>query len=502
MLDFIGIGLGPFNLSLASLLHNKTALNYAFFEQKAQFDWHAGMQLPNTVLQVPFMADLVSMVDPTSPFSFLNYLRHQQRLYKFYFLEQPHIPRCEYNHYCQWVAEQLDCIEYQSRVLMIEPQSVGFKVHVESQGIQQSYLCRHLLIGSGNVPYLPECLAKIQQQQPQKCLHSAQYMTHADTDLHGDVVVIGSGQSAAEIFIDLFDEQQNTANHLFDLHWFTRSQGFFPMEYAPLGLEHFSPDYAQHFYDLPAEKKQQQLQQQALLYKGISAKTIREIYQKLYHHSIAGQSLQTHLHSQCDLQNAEILDTQKIRLHFQHRATAQSFHLDCDFLVAATGYFTPDFGFMQLLKPYIEFDHKQRWQITEDYRVVHHLNGHIFVQNQEMHSHGVGAPDLGLGAYRAATIINQLAERQIYDLGQQAQTFQNFNLTQNPKICLADHDTDSEQCSCEQKISQNLSTLKHADIKNTQQNTETAHSTTHSTSRGASIRTQTVTVHPTYEKLI
>ena len=502
MLDFIGIGLGPFNLSLASLLHNKTALNYAFFEQKAQFDWHAGMQLPNTVLQVPFMADLVSMVDPTSPFSFLNYLRHQQRLYKFYFLEQPHIPRCEYNHYCQWVAEQLDCIEYQSRVLMIEPQSVGFKVLVESQGIQQSYLCRHLLIGSGNVPYLPECLAKIQQQQPQKCLHSAQYMTHADTDLHGDVVVIGSGQSAAEIFIDLFDEQQNTANHLFDLHWFTRSQGFFPMEYAPLGLEHFSPDYAQHFYDLPAEKKQQQLQQQALLYKGISAKTIREIYQKLYHRSIAGQSLQTHLHSQCDLQNAEILDTQKIRLHFQHRATTQSFHLDCDFLVAATGYFTPDFGFMQLLKPYIEFDHKQRWQITEDYRVVHHLNGHIFVQNQEMHSHGVGAPDLGLGAYRAATIINQLAERQIYDLGQQAQTFQNFNLTQNPKICLADHDTDSEQCSCEQKISQNLSTLKHADIKNTQQNTETAHSTTHSTSRGASIRTQTVTVHPTYEKLI
>ena len=209
MLDFIGIGLGPFNLSLASLLQNKSALNYAFFEQKAQFDWHAGMQLPNTVLQVPFMADLVSMVDPTSPFSFLNYLRHQQRLYKFYFLEQPHIPRCEYNHYCQWVAEQLDCIEYQSRVLMIEPQTIGFKVLVESEGIQHSDLCRHLLIGSGNVPYLPECLAKVQQQQPQKCLHSAQYMTHADTDLQGDVVVLGSGQSAAEVFIDLFDEQQN-----------------------------------------------------------------------------------------------------------------------------------------------------------------------------------------------------------------------------------------------------------------------------------------------------
>ncbi|WP_089604047.1 lysine N(6)-hydroxylase/L-ornithine N(5)-oxygenase family protein [Acinetobacter piscicola] len=493
MLDFIGIGLGPFNLSLASLLQNKSSLDYVFFEQKAQFDWHAGMQLPNTVLQVPFMADLVSMVDPTSPFSFLNYLRHQQRLYKFYFLEQPHIPRCEYNHYCQWVAEQLDCIEYQSRVLKIEPQTIGFKVVVESEGVQHSYLCRHLLIGSGNVPYLPECLAKVQQQQPQKCLHSAQYMTHADTDLQGDVVVLGSGQSAAEVFIDLFDEQQDEANHSFDLHWFTRSQGFFPMEYAPLGLEHFSPDYAQHFYDLPVEKKEQQLQQQALLYKGISAKTIREIYQKFYHRSIAGQSLQTHLHSQCDLKDAEVLDTQKIRLHFQHRATAQSFHLDCDFLVAATGYFTPDFGFMQLLKPYIEFDHKQRWQITEDYRVVHHLNGHIFVQNQEMHSHGVGTPDLGLGAYRAATIINQLAERQIYELGQQVQTFQHFDLSQNPKICMADKRAVSEDCLCEKTASKNLSILKTAE-----QNTIT----TPSTSRGAGTRTQTAAVYSTYEKLI
>ena len=77
MLDFIGIGLGPFNLSLASLLQDKTNLKYRFFEQKAQFDWHAGMQLPDTVLQVPFMADLVSMVDPTSPYSFLNYLKYR-----------------------------------------------------------------------------------------------------------------------------------------------------------------------------------------------------------------------------------------------------------------------------------------------------------------------------------------------------------------------------------------------------------------------------------------
>jgi lysine N6-hydroxylase len=33
------------------------------------------------------------------------------------------------------------------------------------------------------------------------------------------------------------------------------------------------------------------------------------------------------------------------------------------------------------------------------------------VQNAERHTHGVGAPDLGLIAWRAATILNSLPER-------------------------------------------------------------------------------------------
>lgn len=65
MLDFIGVGLGPFNLSLAALLHQHEKLNYRFFDKRAGFDWHSGLQLPNAMLQVPFMADLVSLVEPT-----------------------------------------------------------------------------------------------------------------------------------------------------------------------------------------------------------------------------------------------------------------------------------------------------------------------------------------------------------------------------------------------------------------------------------------------------
>jgi lysine N6-hydroxylase len=109
---------------------------------------------------------------------FLNYLKSQQRLYKFYFLEQPHIPRREYNHYCQWVADQLGHIQYQSTVKAIYAKSEGFEVVVEQGGRFIRYLCRNLVIGSGNQPYLPECLRKLQQQVPEKCIHSAEYLTH------------------------------------------------------------------------------------------------------------------------------------------------------------------------------------------------------------------------------------------------------------------------------------------------------------------------------------
>ena len=437
MLDFIAIGLGPFNLSLASLLHNKTDLDYLIFEKKAQFDWHAGMQLPNTVLQVPFMADLVSMVDPTSPLSFLNYLKSQQRLYKFYFLEQPHIPRREYNHYCQWVADQLGHIQYQSTVKAIYAKNEGFEVVVEQGGRFIRYLCRNLVIGSGNQPYLPECLRKLQQQVPEKCIHSADYLTHKKDKLKGNVVVLGSGQSSAEVFLDLFDQQYqhdcvSTAD--FKLHWLTRSNGFFPMEYAPLGLEHFSPNYTQHFYRLSETQKAAQLKDQALLYKGISAKTIREIYQKLYHRSIASATQATHLHAQIHLLDAELLESQQIRLSLEHTVTEQRFYIDADFVVASTGYYSPEFSFFKYLKPLIATDQAGRWKVSQDYRLQHTAMGEIYVQNQEMHSHGVGTPDLGLGAFRAATIANQLLGYQLYELDSNEQTFQHFSAEQNPEM--------------------------------------------------------------------
>ena len=59
--DFAGIGVGPFNLGLAALSDPVDGLDGVFLEQRDSFDWHPGMMLEPAHLQVPFMADLVTL---------------------------------------------------------------------------------------------------------------------------------------------------------------------------------------------------------------------------------------------------------------------------------------------------------------------------------------------------------------------------------------------------------------------------------------------------------
>ena len=108
--DFAAIGVGPFNLGLAALTADLPGLDGVFLEQRAEFDWHPGLMLDGVTIQVPFLADLVTMADPTSRFSFLNYLKQVGRLYPFYIRESFYPLRAEYNAYCKWVAAQLPSI--------------------------------------------------------------------------------------------------------------------------------------------------------------------------------------------------------------------------------------------------------------------------------------------------------------------------------------------------------------------------------------------------------
>ncbi|MBU0836041.1 MAG: lysine N(6)-hydroxylase/L-ornithine N(5)-oxygenase family protein, partial [Gammaproteobacteria bacterium] len=241
MYDFIGIGIGPFNLGLACLAEPIDGLDCLFLDRAEGFNWHPGMMLDSATLQTPFMADLVTLADPTSRFSFLNYAKQVGRLYAFYIKEDFFLMRREYNQYCQWVVEQLDSLRFEHFVQHVDylDERRCYRVHgVHTRsGEGFEFLTRRLVLGTGTTPHLPTCCEALAEHVS----HSGNYLQDKPR-LQGkrSITVVGSGQSAAEIYYDLLQEIDR---HDYQLNWITRAPRFFPLEYTKLTLEMTSPEY-------------------------------------------------------------------------------------------------------------------------------------------------------------------------------------------------------------------------------------------------------------------
>ncbi|MEJ2866118.1 SidA/IucD/PvdA family monooxygenase, partial [Actinomycetospora flava] len=125
----LGVGFGPSNLALALAVqeHNERSpesarVNASFVEQQAAFGWHRGMLLEGATMQVSFLKDLVTMRDPTSPRSFLNYLQGQGRLADFINTKTMFPSRVEFHDYLEWCAADVrHLVSYGTRAVAVQP---------------------------------------------------------------------------------------------------------------------------------------------------------------------------------------------------------------------------------------------------------------------------------------------------------------------------------------------------------------------------------------------
>jgi lysine N6-hydroxylase len=418
--DVVGVGIGPFNLGLAALLDGVGGIDALFFDAKPSFAWHPGLMLDEAEVQVPFLADLVTLADPTSPHSFLSHLHARDRLYRFYIHERLHVLRREFDAYYRWVSERLESCHFGARVEEVRPSPAGgWSVLVEGGA---EHRARAVVLGVGSVPVVPDCARALLGDD---VLHTADYGPRRARALGAArVTVLGSGQSAAEIVVDLLEHAPGAR-----VDWFTRSAGFLPMEYSKLGLEHFSPEYATHFHGLPAERRDALLAGQGLLYKGISAATSDRIFDTLYRRSIEGAEPDVGYAARCELRELGRTAGGALRLVLRHLDEDVTFTHETDVLVLGTGYrdASPP---VPALAELAVLDERGRPVIEADFRVrlrdgAGGRDRLLFVQNAELHSHGVGAPDLGLGAHRNAVIVNTLCEREVYPL-RERNVFQSF----------------------------------------------------------------------------
>ncbi|MGR9048280.1 lysine N(6)-hydroxylase/L-ornithine N(5)-oxygenase family protein [Halobacillus faecis] len=427
--DLIGVGVGPFNLSLAALLDEIDEVAPLFFEQNEAFDWHPGMLIEGTKMQVPFIADLVTMADPTNKYSFLNYISKNERMYQFYFLQRLDIPRREYNDYCQWVARQLDSCRFGRRVTNIKHYKDNeelFEVEVTNveNGETEVYRTKNLVMGTGSVPVMPR---SFQDASSEDVFHTADFLPNQDRCRKAEsITVVGSGQSAAETFRELLKEQRDCG---YRLDWITRSASFESMEESKLSLEHFSPDYVNYFYQLPQKQKDEIFANQGLYYKGISNHTINDIYNLLYEYSVGREELNVGLQVLSEVKDVRPKEGGGYELECYHYQKKETFTHATDLVIAATGYkpFVPEF--IHHLEDFLEWDEEGRYKVTADYRLVttEETANEIYVHSGISHTHGVGSTNLGLSIHRNKVIINNLVGREVFATNEK-NIFQSFTV--------------------------------------------------------------------------
>jgi lysine N6-hydroxylase len=413
--DFIAIGLGPFNLSLACLAEPIDGLNGLFLERAQEFNWHPGMLIDNATLQNPFLADLVSLADPQSRFSFLNYCKQEGKIYSYYIRENFYLSRAEYNRYCQWVIAQLTSVRFHHDVRALSYDAErGCYVVSGCRGVGREPFvlrARKLVLGVGSSPSFPACVPR----DGHRYLHTADYIDMRETLREKrSITIVGSGQSAAEVYYDLLKESDK---HDYSLVWITRSPRFFQMENTKLTLEMISPDYIDYFFNLPDGRKESIIRKQDSLYKGVNASLINQIYDLLDDRRKTG-ALRTHLITNCELQACRYnAATGRYETEFQQLDTGARYAHRTEALVFATGYEQNIPAFISGIRHRLRWDAKGRYRLSRNYAAD--FNGNeVYVQNAGLHTHGLTNPDLGMSCYRNSCIIRELTGVEHYKIEQ------------------------------------------------------------------------------------
>ena len=170
--DVVAIGGGPFNLGLAALASRIAGLDLVVLEARSELRWHAGVMFDDAELQLPFLADLVTLIDPTHPLSFLAYLRDVDRMYAFYIREQFHPTRREYEDYLRWASARLPAVRFAHAVEAIawDAARAWFTLDVvRGDGGRLRLAARDLVVGIGTEASVPAALADL---PPARLVHS------------------------------------------------------------------------------------------------------------------------------------------------------------------------------------------------------------------------------------------------------------------------------------------------------------------------------------------
>ncbi len=412
--DIVGVGFGPSNMSLAIAIeeynHNQDKkISSIFLEKKDKFVWHGEMLLDNSTMQVHYLKDLVTIRNPNSSYTFLNYLKQHNRLEEFINLNDPYPTRIEFNDYLEWVSNSLNIpINFNSHVTDIQEKTIdNEKVYklVLNKGLKE-ILARNVVIATGGTPRIPK---NIKIKNGEGIFHSSEFLLKikkfkrnisANYNFH----VIGSGQSSAEIFNYLYNNFKKStvcAN--------LKKFNYKVADDSPLVNQVFFSNMVDKFYSLDEKTKEMFLKDiQQTNYSAVDLTLINEIYKDLYQQKLRNEDRFT-------INNLKVLISAEEKDHFviceyKDLYTNEITKEYVDALVMATGY---ERNINKLLQKFTEsflLNEKNEVVIDRSYRIIRkeHTNSNIYLQGFTESTHGISDTLLSNLAIKSGEILNDI----------------------------------------------------------------------------------------------
>lgn len=413
-LDIVGVGFGPSNLALAIAINEHNArgvgdpLTAQFVEQQPRFGWHRGMLMEDATMQVSYLKDLVTLRNPTSPFSFVSYLHDQGRLVDFINYSSAYPTRIEFHDYLEWAASAFAAqVDYGTEVIGIEPVNGGGTVECievvarRPDSSTTRLRARNIVLAAGLRPHLPEGVST-----GARTWHSGELLSKAATLTEPErLIVVGAGQSAAEAV----DYLHRTFSAAEVCSVFSR-YGYSPADDTSFANRVFDPDAVDTFFHAPDEAKNMILNYHANTnYSVVDTQLIDELYRRYYQEKVTGHVRLRFLNVSKVADAVEVGD--RVELAVESLIDGSREVLACDAVVYATGYRPIDP--LQLLGDLgraCRRDDADRLDIGRDYRVQTSpdFTAGIYVQGATEHTHGLSATLLSNVAVRSGEIVDSL----------------------------------------------------------------------------------------------
>ncbi|MEN0138393.1 MAG: SidA/IucD/PvdA family monooxygenase [Rhodococcus sp. (in: high G+C Gram-positive bacteria)] len=410
VLDIVGVGFGPSNLSLAIAVeeHNSACppaerIGARYFESQDQFSWHPGMLLDGATMQVAFPKDLVTLRNPTSKYTFLAYLFERGRLVDFVNHQTFFPSRYEFQDYLRWAAEQVDAdVRYESSVQRVRPlfdgRGVADQFLVEAADGTQ-VRTRNVVMGTGLQPRIPDWVTP-----SPRCFHNKDFLTRMaelPEPVHGRFVVLGAGQSAAEVVQYLHATYRDAQIH----NVFARF-GYSPADDSPYANRIFDPGTVDELHRAPPQERDRLLRlHRGTNYSAVDSELIETLYATEYQERVRGER---RLFMRRASTITDTVETDRgLEVSIRNLLDGSVETVTCDAVVLATGYtpapLSPLFGDFLLST-------ESSREVSRDYRLRTDpcLRAGIYLQGGTETTHGITSSLLSNVAVRAGEVLHSV----------------------------------------------------------------------------------------------